>query len=302
MKYVNGCGCSICNKHTILSHVWGMYVGSVCKRSVLVVGHSQCSEEREQEDGVATRIHGPHGPQPVAHIPDLQEKRRKEGAKMHPRHYVACATIRMDTPWYNGACNGAKTLKHTYTHVHTHARTHTHTHCLSALMQSTPYQVPAPVDGMVAEGPGDDELAPQQHQGGQRLRSRVHLLEGHAATDVPHNGPIQPWGRGRRGVKSYNTSIQTVLPPTIVEYTIMYVRVHTIGTHEGYQACWVDCSKDRLKTVFFATIGIPISRVNTCKLSAQGEHSCFNFMKSHLRAWICTKFNIHNYTVTGNVC
>lgn len=59
--------------------------------------------------------------------------------------------------------------------------------------------MPAPVDGVVAEGPGDDELATQEHHGVQGLCCAVHLLEGHAASNVPHNSTVQPWGGGGEG-------------------------------------------------------------------------------------------------------
>ena len=78
-------------------------------QSVLVVGHPQCSEEREEEHSVTTRVHSPHGAQA---IPDV------------------------------------------------------------------PKQMPAAVDGVVAEGPGNDELAPQQHHAREGLCSGVQLLEG----------------------------------------------------------------------------------------------------------------------------
>ena len=50
----------------------------VRRLSVLVVGHAQCSEEREEEDSVAAHVHRPHGPQAIPDIPELQG-RRKEG-------------------------------------------------------------------------------------------------------------------------------------------------------------------------------------------------------------------------------
>ena len=69
----------------------------------------------------------------------------------------------------------------------THPNTYMHAH---------PHQMPAPVDGMVAEGPGNDELAPQQHHTREGFCSRVQLLEGHGTTNIPNDSTIQPWGEG----------------------------------------------------------------------------------------------------------
>ena len=76
------------------------------------------------------------------------------------------------------------------THTDTDIPTHTCTH---------PHQMPAAVDGVVAEGPGNDELAPQQHHTREGLCSRVQLLEGHGATDIPNDSTVQPWGEERGG-------------------------------------------------------------------------------------------------------
>ena len=55
------------------------------RQSVLVIGHAQCSEEREEEDSVATHVHRPHGPQAIPDVPELQG-RRKEA--QHTPHTV----------------------------------------------------------------------------------------------------------------------------------------------------------------------------------------------------------------------
>ena len=77
-------------------------------QSVLVVGHPQCSEEREEEHSVTTRVHSPHGAQAIPDVPKLQG-RRKEG--QHTPHTVVLR---------------AHTHTHTHTHTTTHVRAHAH--------------------------------------------------------------------------------------------------------------------------------------------------------------------------------
>ena len=120
-----------------------------------------------------------------------------------------------------------------------------------------PHQMPAPIDGMVAEWPGYDELATQQQHGGQGLCSAVHLLEGHAASNIPHNSTVQPWGGGGGGGK------------------------------EVCSVCWCQCVSNMHRLhQYMCNINTPLHdamhNTNTvCEMVAGQENCASNFMNGH---------------------